>query len=300
VGTLFFTDVLGMTTQFIKSHGPASGGAWTYFIRPAYDSQLMHFHVRYSHYGTAVKENMNAIGFIRHDDRKEFDTNLRRTFWINRYGIDSFQASVNYNRYWSQENVLRSDELRTSLEFKLFKKWSLELDYDTDFKAEYAPYFEKDFRNRELGIDFGYDSKKGFAASIEVVTGVNYDQDFEEIEGSVELSPVKNWNLEYHFARYWFSPGAPDEQEWIHYIRTSYYFHKDMYVKLFYQTRNLYTDPWDLSTFEQVRKTFQIAYVWRFLPPFGSIQLAYQEGTTRHTEEEGAGRTFFTKLSWMF
>ena len=52
--------------------------------------------------------------------------------------------------------------------------------------------------------------------------------------------------------------------------------------------------------FELLRNTVQILFVWRFLPPFGALQLAYQEGSTRYTDEEGQGRTLFAKLSWVF
>ncbi len=64
VGTLFFTDVLGMTSQFIKSYGEEDKGTWTFFVRPSFDSQYSHFHVRYSHTGEGIKENINPIGFI--------------------------------------------------------------------------------------------------------------------------------------------------------------------------------------------------------------------------------------------
>jgi len=84
VGTLFFSQFLGMTSQVIRSYGNHSDGAWTYFFRPSYDSQTGHFHVRYSYVGENVRENMNQIGFIGDDDRREVDSNIRKQFWINR------------------------------------------------------------------------------------------------------------------------------------------------------------------------------------------------------------------------
>lgn len=299
-GTLFFSDVLGMTTQLIKSHGPAADGTWAYFIRPSYDSQFSHFHLRYSHYGTGVKDNMNTIGFIRHDDRREFDTNLRHTFWINRYGFDSVRPSVNYNSYWSQSGYLRSWGLDTDVEISLYKKFSLELAYEADFKAEYAPYFEKDFHNHAWGCDLGYDNKKGFSVSVEYKRGKNYDSEMEVVEGGVEIKIMEGWNLTYQAEKTWLSPTEPGENSWIHFIRSSYYFNNDLYVKLFYQTRYELNRFWRDPDFDLRRKTVQVVVVWRFLPPFGSLQLAYQEGTTRHTEEESRGRTFFTKLAWVF
>lgn len=299
-GTLFFTDMLGMTTQFIKSYGDAKDGTWTYFVRPAYDSQFSHFHVRYSHYGTGVQENMNSIGFIRHDDRKEFDTNISHTFWINRHGFDSIEPSVNYNQYSSQSGYLRSRALECDLEIGIMKQWSIDASYQRDFKAKYDPYFEKDFTNHEWSCDVGYDNNRGFSTSLEYVRGRMYDSEMEVVEGSLDLKLLEGWNMTYALERTWLNPTEPGENSWIHYIRSSYYINNDLYVKLFYQTKYELNRFWRDPDFDLERKTFQLVLVWRFLPPFGSLQCAYQEGTTRYTEQEGVGRSFYTKLSWVF
>lgn len=300
VGTLFFTDVLGMTTQFIKSHGTAEKGTWTYFIRPAYDSQFSHFHVRYSHYGIGVKDNMNTIGFIRHDDRKEFDTNIQHTFWINKYGFDFIMPSVNYNQYWSQNNYLRSWALDADIEIEYLKMYCLELNYEADFKAKYDPYFEKDFRNHAWGLDLGFDNNQGLSANLEYKRGKNYDSEMEVIEAGIQLKVLEGWNFTYQAEKTWLKPGDAEDNSWIHYIRTSYYVNNDLYVKLFYQNKYELYSFWKNPDFNLLRKTFQLVLVWRFLPPFGSLQLAYQEGTTRYTEEKGRNSTFFTKFSWVF
>ena len=106
VGTLFFSDYLGMTSQVIRSYGTHDEGAWTYFFRPSYDSQTGHFHVRYTHVGENVRENMNRVGFIRDDDRREVDSNVRKQFWINRSGLQDLTGSINYNQFWSQSGRL--------------------------------------------------------------------------------------------------------------------------------------------------------------------------------------------------
>ncbi|MBL7135426.1 MAG: carbohydrate binding family 9 domain-containing protein [Candidatus Marinimicrobia bacterium] len=300
VTTLFFTDVLGMTSQFIKSYGEADMGTWTYFIRPSYDSQFSHFHVRYSHTGEGVMENMNATGFIRDDDRREFDTNISKTFWINKHGIESISPSINYNQYWSQKGILRSWDDSNSLTIKFLKKWKYELEHEEEFKGKYLPKFEKDFRNRLITNELEYDNKKGLSISFEYARGKNYDRDLEKIIGGIDVKIIEGWNVEYQFTKHWFCPVEPDDNSWIHHVRTSYYVNKDLYFKVFYQTKSrIYGCFTDLE-FDMLRKTVQVLFVWRFLPPFGSIQLAYQEGTTLHTETSNQGKTLFTKLSWVF
>ena len=295
VSTLFFSKRLGMTSQVIKSFGAYDTGTWTYFFRPSFDSQTAHFHVRYSHVGEYVRENMNDVGFIRDDDRKEFDTNISNTFWINRWGLESVTPSINYNRYWSQVGLLRSWDASYRVSLKFLKKWSLELKGEDEFKR-----FEKDFRNYLIEGDLGYDNKKGSRISLLFGSGVNYDRDFEQVGAGLELKLLSGWNLTYQVRKYWFRPFDPEDNSLLHYLRSTYYFNKDMYVKLFYQTKyrtrgGLADLDLDLS-----RETVQLVFVWRFLPPFGSLQLAYQEGTTRVTEIAGSERTFFMKFSWVF
>ena len=295
VATLFFTDTYGMTSQIIKSHGIGEKGKWAYFLRPAYDSKDFHFHVRYTNYDENIMENMNAVGFLTDDDRKEFDTNISKTFWINKKGIESIEPSINYNRYYSQSGVLRSWEIDNDLELKLFKKWELDLNYSEEFKR-----YEKDFRNREIGIDLGYDSKQGTTVSIEYVKGVNYDSDFEEITGGISLKLKEGWNATYHFTRVWFMPDEDEENSWIHYIRSTYYLNKDLYFKLFYQSRYRFSRGFFDPKFDLNRENIQLLFVWRVIPPFGSLQVVYQKGRTRITEERARGETLFTKISWVF
>ena len=151
VSTLFFTDVLGMTSQVINSYGDADKGTWTYFFRPAYDSQFTHFHVRYTHVGEGVMENMNDTGFIRDDDRREVDSNIRRIIWINKYGIDEVIAHVNYNRYWSQKGVLRRWGDSNRFTVKFLKKWEYTVIHDRGI-YKIRKRFPKPFDNKRFQL----------------------------------------------------------------------------------------------------------------------------------------------------
>jgi len=295
VSTLFFTDVLGMTSQVIKSYGEEDKGTWAYFFRPAYDSQFTHFHVRYSHYGESVMENMNGIGFIRDDDRREVDSDIRKIFWINKHGIEMIIAGVSYNQYWSQKGFLRRWEDRNRFTIKFLKKW----EYTVMHYEEFIRY-EKDFRNRRIVNAFEYDDKKGKAFTLYFTNGKNYDKDLEKVTGSIDIKILEGWNLEYNFSRYWFRPAEPDDNSWIHYVRTTYYVNKDLYFKLFYQTKHRFEHGFPDPEFDLLRKSFQLVFVWRILPPFGSIQVAYQEGNTRYTDIDDQEKTLFSKLSWVF
>ena len=79
---LFFSDTWGMTGQFVHSYGEHDDGTLAFFARPSYDSPTGHFHVRYSHLGNRFRDNVNVIGFVQDDDRRELDSAVEKTFWL--------------------------------------------------------------------------------------------------------------------------------------------------------------------------------------------------------------------------
>ncbi|MFC1662119.1 DUF5916 domain-containing protein, partial [Gemmatimonadota bacterium] len=237
VGTLFFSQFLGMTTQVIRSYGNHSDRAWTYFFRPSYDSQTGHFHVRYTHVGENVRENMNRIGFIRDDNRREVDSNIRKQFWINRFGLQDLTPSINYNRYWSQDGELRSWEIQNRIGVNFGRKWNLEVRNNEEFKAEEPGLFEKDFRNSLYRADLTFDTKTGKSVSAYYGKGKNFDSDLERFGGRVNLKLTDALSATYDLTRIWFGPDPNERSSWIHYVRATYYVNKDMYFKLFYQSK---------------------------------------------------------------
>ena len=182
----------------------------------------------------------------------------------------------------------------------LLKKWSLDLSHDADFKAEYLPVFEKDFRNNMTSVEFEYDSRTGKEISVMYGRGYNFDSDVEEINGKIDLKITEGWNVTYSLTKLWFRPETDDESSWRHLVRSTFYFNADIYFKVFYQSKYTVNRLVRDTDYDLDRENIQIVFVWRFLPPFGSIQFAYQEGATRITELNDRGRTFFTKLAWVF
>ncbi len=145
--TMFFTDTLGMTGQLMRVHGPTADGGLAWFLRPSWDTATSHFHVRYAELDTGIQEDINAVGFLTDDDRKEFDTEVIHTFWLNDGPVENVRPRVNYNRYRSQEGVLRSWELDASREVVFRNGWEFEVEYVDEFKL-----FEKAFRNDRTGL----------------------------------------------------------------------------------------------------------------------------------------------------
>jgi hypothetical protein len=281
--TLFFTDALGFTGQYLQSHGPGrSGSAW--FVRPAYDSANLHFHLRYSNLDPGIKDDINAVGFLRDDDRQEFDTNFTRTWWFQESPVERFRAGVNYNRYYGHDDELRSYETDIFARLQFANRWSLDVGYEKSFER-----FEEDFHNEVKELEFGYDNREGRSFEIEVKEGRNFGDDLWLYEGELNFKISDAWKLGYEVTHLDLRPDLRGRSTWIHVFRTTYYFTTDLYTKLFVQT-NTAAD----------KDNIQLITVWRILPPFGSLQAAYQRGTSNLGEQSEQGDTVFLKLAWVF
>lgn len=282
--TYFFTDTLGLTAQFLQVHGPASDNGKAWFVRPAWDTANSHFHVRYTHLDAGILDDFNAVGFLRDDDRREFDTNLRHTFWLDAGPIENIQASTNYNRFYSQEDVLRSWESETGIEFVFRNGWEFEVEHIEEFQL-----FEKEFRNDRTVFEIEWDGRDGRNVEVSYGSGFNFDNELTLYRAALRWPFGDRWRVSYDFTRLDLEPDTEAESTTIHVVEVLYAFHADLFTRIFVQT-NTAID----------KENIQALWVWRFAPPFGALQLAYQTGTSIQGQVSDQGDTFFTKLSWVF
>ena len=282
--TLFFTETLGLTGQFLRVHGPTADGGLAWFLRPAFDSATTHFHIRYTNLDQDIKDDFNAVGFLKDDDRREFDTNLTHTFWLEKGAMEKIKPGVNYNRYYSQDGQLRGWEFDSETDFVFRSGWEIELQIIDEYEV-----FEKGFRNNQVQIEVGWDSRDGRSVKAFAGIGVNYDSDLRLYGAEVEWAFGDRVRLEYSATRLELDPDPEHETTWIQVFTGVYNFNPDNFIKLFLQTN---------TAVEKLN--IQAVWVWRFKPPFGSFQVAYQRGTSEIGEASSQGDTLFTKLSWVF
>jgi hypothetical protein len=282
--TLFFTDTLGMTGQFMRVHGPTADGGLAWFLRPAWDTATSHFHIRYTNLDAGILDDINAVGFLTDDDRKEFDTEVFHTFWLADRPIEKVRPRVNYNRYWSQEGVLRSWELDANVEVVFRNGWQFDLRHIDEFKL-----FEKEFRNDRTILTAGWDGRDGRSVSAYAGSGFNFDNDLTLYGAKVQWPFGDRWRFSYELTRLELDPDLENETTSIHVFEMLYAFHPDLFLKLFVQTNSAID-----------KENVQVLWVWRFKPPFGSLQLAYQRGTSEQGQQSQQGDTLFAKLAWVF
>jgi hypothetical protein len=287
--SLYFTDTFKFTGQFALSYGDYNSDNIAFFLRPSHDSATFHIHLRYTQLGRNFRENANEVGFIRDDNRRELDSAIRKTFWIKKGIFDRIEYGSNYNIYWGLDRNLRSWKIDEELSFDLRNKFSLSVEHHQEFKGQDDERFEKDFRNHETEFELGYNTREWQRASISYVFGRNFDSDFQLVEGSLNYKITQDFSIQYSLTRLILEPDPEGESTWIHVIRATNYFTPDLFIKAFYQV-NTSID----------KHNIQVLFVYRFQPPFGLIQLAYQKGTARFGEAGTQGHTLFLKFAYMF
>lgn len=282
--SLYFTDTLSYTGQFALSYGDFNQKNIAFFLRPSYDSATFHIHLRYTHLGDKFADNANTVGFIRDDNRNEFDSAVNKTFWIRKGYLQRIEYDSNYNIYWGIDGTLRSWKVDEEMSVDFKNKISLALEHHQEFKL-----YEKKFRNHSTDFILGYNTREWQSAELNYSFGRNYDLNFRLLECGLNYKFSEDLSISYLLNRLKFIPDPDSESTWIHVIRTTNYFTKDIFLKLFYQLN---------SSID--KKNIQLLFVYRFQPPFGSLQIAYQKGTAKFGERGNQGHTLFIKLAYMF
>ena len=281
---LIFGRTFNMTAQAVKTYGPFGHGTMAFLVRPSYDSPTGHFHVRYGHLGNRVADNLNVIGQIVDDDRREVDSHVTKIVWVRKGAFEQFRYDSNYNAYWSQAGALRRWKGNQTMAVEFRNRMNTRFSW-----SEEMIEFEKAFRNREVSLDVGYNTREYQSVSTGLEFGRNFDADYVLWTGSARYKLTSALSAEYSLERLELDPDPRGQSTWIHVIRANQSFTKDLFLRLFFQTN---------SAIE--RNNVQAVFVYRYLPPFGTLQVAYQRGTAGFGERSTQGNTLFVKTTTVF
>jgi hypothetical protein len=282
--SLTFTPTFSFTGQLARAHGPEEGGRWAFFVRPSRDTSTSHVHFRYSHLGDRFGDHVNAIGFVRDDNRREMDSAVSKDFWVRRGAVERIEYDSNYNVYWSQTNELRSWRIDQGIGVELRNRWAIGWGYNEELQV-----FEKEFRNRQNAIFVGYNTREFQSASLSYAFGRSFDSDFDLWQLELRRKLGEALSVEYELTRLRLEPDPENESTDIHVLRTVYNFTPDLFLKVFFQSSSAID-----------RKNVQAVFVWRYRPPFGTVQIAYERGTAAFGERSEQGNTMFLKFSYVF
>lgn len=279
----FITRTLHFSGQVAMSYGERDTD-YAVLLKPSYISNTLRAHVSYTYLGNSFGDHVNTVGFVQDDNRHEIDSALSKTFWMKKWGLDRILYSSKYNIYWGVDKILRSWQIRQSFAFDLQNKLSLKLLHDQEYKL-----YEKGFRNYGSTIELGYNTRAWESGTVSFQFGENFDSDFSLLMGTIHKNINRNLSVEYSLAKLSLSPDPKNESTWIHVILAHQYFTKDFFFKLFYQIN------------ASINKHYtQAIIVYRFQPPFGLIQLAYQNGSPKLGDVDSRSHTVFLKLAFVF
>ncbi len=281
--TTYFTRAFGFTGQLVRSHGPYKKGIWGWFARPAYDSPTGHAHFRYTHMGERFGDNANATGYIRDDDRREMDSDLAKTFWFENGPLQRLYLESKNNLYLSQRNVVRGYHAAGEANLDFRNRWSASVEVTKEYRL-----FEKGYHNRRADFQVGYNTREYQSWSLGYIKGVNFDSDYDALSGYVRRKLGPGTSAEYQLSRVWLKPDPLQQATLINIFRLRHNFTRDLFLRVFYQTNSVLD-----------RRHLEAVFVWRYKPPFGLIQVAFQRGRAAFGERSQQGNTFFLKLAYM-
>ena len=112
--------------------------------------------------------------------------------------------------------------------------------------------------------DLTFNTRTGKSVTAYYGRGTNFDSDLVRFGGRIDLKVTDALSAAYNLTRVNFDPDPADRSSWIHYVRATYYVNKDMFFKLFYQSKFDLTGSFGDPHYDTEGETTQFVYVWRF------------------------------------
>ncbi len=123
-------------------------------------------------------------------------------------------------------------------------------------------------------------------SKVEYQFGRNFDANFQLWSVNAGYKITEKLAVEYSLERLFLNPDIEEENTWIHVFTANHFFTRDLFLKVFIQTNSIID-----------RRNIQAVFVYRYRPPFGSFQIAFQRGTAEFGERSDQGNTLFLKLT---
>lgn len=276
-----------LTGQYVASTPGEimSHSAW--YVRFAKESNIYHYHVRYTELGNNFGKNVNETGFITDDNRKEVDSDVNYKFWLNGF-IKYIALSGKNNIYWSQKGKLRSWYLTYGSRCYFNNRLSLDLYYNNEYKDEFKNV-ANNYYNHFYQVIAGYNTDENSFAEISYRTGVNFDRNFDFLELSTDFQLFKKVAINYELKHISFKPDPDNESTLLNVLGISYYYTNDLWLRVFTQ-HSTHTD----------RIYFYGLAGWRFKPPFGAVYLIYNTDNYQEflTNNQINSHIVFLKLTY--
>jgi hypothetical protein len=281
------SDVM-ITAQLVGSFPSEDKKTHAFFVRAAREDEIYHYHLRFTTLQPGFRQNVNEVGFIQDDDRREFDSDITYKWWVRKNGIERMSFLSKNNLFWNYDwDTFRHSKIVQFVGMTLTNKIGLGLSHHY-----YSELYEKRFHNRVLIPEIGYNMQNWYSYSLAYLTGRNYDRDIRQWAASSRFKLNQGLSLEYRFNHLRFNPDPTDKGTVLNILSADYNFTPDLWFRLFMQHRS-----------RNDRFYLYGLLGWRFAPPFGALYIAYTGDRFDQMDEFDSvlrrenNRTFFMKLS---
>ena len=296
IDTVFqFADTFSVMGQFAVSYGDYKKENIAFFLRPSFDSETFHIHAGYTHLGERFGDNVNRVGFIKDDNRREVDTGIGIAFVKDKGDIKEFRFDSNYNVYFGMDGILRSWRVDGGLTCDFKNKFTFLVQHVQEYYAqdiEIPLISGEDYRNYETKLGIGFNREEWELAILSFTFGQNFGNSFSLLGIKKNLQVSRNLAVEYELGRAFFEYGRFYRNQFVHALRATNYLTENLILKLFYQAN---TRPGNHKV------TFDVLLTYRFLPPSGFLQMAYHVGDPRFgMNDESKENTLYLKMGYSF
>ncbi len=317
---LYFTNKFKLEGQFALGYEEDRKSNIAFFLGPSYDTRTFHVHLHYKQIDENFADQVNYVGFIPDDNRRELDASINKAFLFKRGFLERIGYISNYNVYWGMDGNLRSWQIdqgfivNTKMNFIISVTHTQEYKYNEYFlepEQTYVPgegqwigsgrtgvwfreegiwteKYIRDFRNNRIRIQSQYYAGEWRSFGLSLTTGNNYGSSFMLLEVSKKFRISKNFFSEYYLQLFEHDVEVFFNDATIHVIRLTSYVTKNLFLKLFFQSR---------SDIKKTNIHLECIYnIW----PVGSIQLVYRNGAAMFGEVGTQGSALFIKFSHEF
>ena len=277
--------------QFALSYGNFSKDNLAFYINPIYRAETFYLDFRYVHLDKYFGDNVNEVGFIPDDNRRELGLSLEKFFILNKWGIQNIRYISEYDIFWGTDGTLRSWQIDQGIAIEKTNRFLLSLLHIREYKL-----FEKEYRNHRTTFFIGLDTREWQLFNLILTMGRNFGESFRVGEINKKFLIGRNFTLEYAYQSLNYprlgsyeNGVASKKMSQIHVIRTIYTIKENLFFNVFFQTNSKIS-----------KQNFQIVVDYRFLGPAGNLQVGIMKGDPRFGVVGEQKINIFTRFSYMF
>ena len=282
--TLNLSNGYRLSSQLVGSSAQGEDIETSLYLGFGRQIQLYNYQINVTTIDPGFRDNVNPVGFIPDDDRRQVDASGGNEIWIRKYGIERISTNIHSDAFWNYKGSLRNFEAGGWAGVTFLDTWLLGYG-----KTWHTEVFEKRFHNDISLLETGYNQRSWNNAGLLHQWGKSFDKDFQRIRLRVNLKPSHKLAVSNEFTYLIISPDPENQSTKMYLLSTDYNFTPDLWLRFISQFSSRNDRIYVYSLFG-----------WRFAPPFGALYIAYTtdrfDDPIELTKKENQ-RTLFVKLT---